>query len=195
MWERIRVITIKEFRQALREPRMRIVLFVPPVLQLILFGFAVNLDVSNAQLAWLDLDRTSASTNLRAAFDASPTFTVSRIISNEDELRDVLDRGDVMAVVRVLPGFGKEVKRGQTSAVQVMVEGTNSNTASLVGSYASQIIGRYASEALQQVQRQQLIAITQASGGPVKLSMPSLEVRQRVWFNPDLKSRNYFVPG
>ena len=102
---------------------MRVVLFIPPVLQLLLFGFAVNLDVSNAQIAWMDLDQTSASIHLRAAFDASPTFTVSRVIANEGEVREVLDRGDVMAVVRVLPGFGKEVERGQTSAVQVLVEG------------------------------------------------------------------------
>jgi len=195
MWERIRVITIKEFRQALREPRMRFVLFVPPVLQLILFGFAVNLDISDAQLAWMDLDRTSASTNLRAAFDASPTFTVSRVIADEKEVQEVLDRGDVMAVVRVLPGFGKEVKRGQISAVQVLVEGTNSNTASLVGAYASQIIGRFAGEALREQLRQRLVAVTLASGSPAELRVPSLDVRQRVWFNPDLKSRNYFVPG
>ncbi|HEU0008144.1 MAG TPA: ABC transporter permease, partial [Terriglobia bacterium] len=115
MWQRIRVITIKEFRQALREPLMRLVLFVPPVLQLILFGFAVNLDISRAQVAWMDLDQTSASTDLRAAFDASPTFVVSRVIANEQEVKEVLDRGEVMAVVRVLPGFGKEVKRGQTT--------------------------------------------------------------------------------
>src|SRR5512145_267235 len=101
MWERIRVITIKEFRQALREPRMRFVLFVPPVLQLILFGFAVNLDVSNAHVAWMDQDHTPASINLRAAFDASPTFIVSRVITEETEVKEALDRGEVMAVVRV----------------------------------------------------------------------------------------------
>ena len=195
MWERVRVITIKEFRQMLREPRMRLVLFVPPVLQLILFGFAVNLDVSNAQLAWMDLDRTTASKDLRAAFDASPTFTVSQVIADEQRVKEVLDRGDVLAVVRVLPGFAKEVKRGQTSAVQILVEGTNSNTASLVGSYASQIVGRFANRSLQEQQRKRLVAATQASGGPVELRVASLDVRQRVWFNPDLKSRIYFVPG
>jgi drug efflux transport system permease protein len=195
MWERIRVIIIKEFRQALREPRMRAVLLVPPVLQLIVFGFAVNLDISNAQLAWMDLDRTAASTDLRAAFDASPTFTVSRVIASEREVQDVLDRGEVMAVVRILPGFGKEVNRGQTTAVQVLVDGTNSNTASLVGSYASQVVGRFAGKALQEQQRKRLVALTQASGGPAELRVPTLDVRQRVWFNPDLKSRIYFVPG
>ena len=195
MWQRIRVITIKEFRQALREPRMRLVLFVPPVLQLILFGFAVNLDISDAQLAWMDLDRTPASTHLRAAFDASPTFTVSRVIATEQEVQEVLDRGDVMGVVRILPGFAREVSRGQATSVQVLVEGTNSNTASLVGAYAGQIVGRFAAEALQEQQRKRMVALTQASGGPAELRMPALDIRQRVWFNPDLKSRNYFVPG
>src|SRR5262245_4905550 len=195
MWQRIQVITIKEFRQALREPRMRLVLFVPPVLQLILFGFAVNLDISSAHIAWMDLDRTAASTGLRAAFDASPTFIVSRMIANEQEVKEVLDRGEVMAVVRVLPGFEKEVNRGQTTAVQVLVDGTNSNTASLVGTYAGQIVGRFASKALQEQQRKRLVAMTLASGGPAKLRVPTLDVRQRVWFNPDLRSRNYFVPG
>jgi ABC-2 type transport system permease protein len=174
---------------------MRLVLFVPPVLQLILFGFAVNLDISSAHLAWMDLDQTSASTNLRVAFDASPTFIVSRMIANEQEVKEVLDRGEVMAVVRVLPGFGKEVNRGQTTGVQVLVDGTNSNTASLVGTYASQIVGHFAGEALQEQQHKRLVAMTLASGGPAELRVPTLDVRQRVWFNPDLRSRNYFVPG
>ena len=195
MWERIRVITIKEFRQALREPRMRLVLLVPPVLQLILFGFAVNLDISSARIAWMDQDRTASSTHLRAAFEASPTFIVSRMLANEQEVKEVLDRGEVMAVVRVLPGFGKEVNRGQTTGVQVLVDGTNSNTASLVGTYASQIVGRFAGEALQEQQHKRLVAMTLASGGPAALRVPTLDVRQRVWFNPDLRSRNYFVPG
>jgi ABC-2 type transport system permease protein len=117
------------------------------------------------------------------------------VIVDEKEVKSVLDRGEVMAVVRVLPGFGKEVKRGQSSSVQVLVEGTNSNSASLVGAYASQLIGRFAGEALEEQQRQRLVALTQAFGGPIGLRVPTLEVRQRVWFNPDLKSRNYFVPG
>jgi len=94
-----------------------------------------------------------------------------------------------------LPGFGKEVNRGQTTGVQVLVDGTNSNTASLVGTYASQIVGHFAGEALQEQQHKRLVAMTLASGGPAELRVPTLDVRQRVWFNPDLRSRNYFVPG
>ncbi len=74
MWGRIRVIVIKEFRQALREPRMRIVLFLPPIIQLVIFGFAVNLDVTDAKMGWMDLDRTPVSRELREAFECLPEF-------------------------------------------------------------------------------------------------------------------------
>jgi len=195
MWERIRVIVIKEFRQALREPRMRIVLLVPPVLQLIIFGFAVNLDVTNAKMAWMDQDRTQLSADLRRCFDASTIFTVTKTVLDEAEVGNLLDHGEVAAIVRVLPGFGKEVKRGSTSAIQILVDGTNSNTASLVASYAGQVVSRYARQALAEQQRQRQVQFTLAAEGPVNIRIPVLDVRQRVWFNPDLKSRNYFVPG
>lgn len=195
MWERIRVIVQKEFRQALREPRMRVVLIVPPILQLIIFGFAVNLDVSNATVGWMDLDQTTASAELRRAFEASPTFTVTAWVHSEEEARGLLDRGAVMAVVRVQSGFTRDVRRGRAAAVQILVDGTNSNTASLVASYAQQVVGRFAAQALDEEQRRRQVPMTVASGNPVRLSAPSLEARQRIWFNPDLKSRNYFVPG
>ena len=195
MWERIRVIVIKEFRQALREPRMRVVLFVPPILQLIIFGFAVNLDVSDAKIGWMDLDETPVSRELREAFDASPNFRLAESPRSDLEIKDLLDHGRVMAVVRVLPGFGKDVKRGDASAVQILVEGTNSNTASLISSYATQVVARFAAARLNEVQRQWLVAPTMATGTAVNLAIPKLDVRRRVWFNSDLKSRNYFVPG
>ena len=195
MWERIRVIVIKEFRQALREPRMRIVLFLPPIIQLVIFGFAVNLDVTDAKMGWMDLDRTPVSRELREAFEASPNFRLTEYPRNDQETRNLLDRGDVMAIVRVLPGFGKDVKRGDTSAVQILVEGSNSNTASLISSYAVQVVGRFAAARLNEVQRQWMVAPTRVTGTALNLAIPKLDVRRRVWFNSDLKSRNYFVPG
>jgi len=195
MWERIRVIVIKEFRQALREPRMRVVLFLPPIIQLVIFGFAVNLDVSDAKIGWMDLDHTPVSRELREAFEASPNFRLTESPRNDQETRNLLDRGDVMAIVRVLPGFGRDVKRGDVSAVQILVEGSNSNTASLVSSYAVQVVGRFAAARLNEVQRQWMVAPTRAIGTALNLAIPKLDVRRRVWFNSDLKSRNYFVPG
>src|SRR5574340_98489 len=79
MWERIREITRKEFRQVLRHPRMRVVLVVPPLVQLVIFGYAVNLDVDNAQIGWMDEDNTPASRELRAAFQGSGRFHVTAI--------------------------------------------------------------------------------------------------------------------
>ena len=195
MWERIRVIVIKEFRQALREPRMRFVLFLPPILQMVIFGFAVNLDVTDAKIGWMDNDRTPVSRELRDAFEASPNFRLTELPRDDQEIKDLLDHGDVMAIIRVLPGFGKDVKRGDASAVQILVEGSNSNTASLVSSYAIQVVSRFAATRLNAVQRQWMVAPTIAAGMALNLDIPKLDVRRRVWFNSDLKSRNYFVPG
>src|SRR5947209_6943216 len=105
MWERVAVILRKEFSQVLREPRMRVLLFVPPLVQLIVFGFAVNLDVDHARLAWMDMDGTPASRALHDRFTGSGRFDVVATPRNEEEAQHVLDRGQAQAVVRVLPGF------------------------------------------------------------------------------------------
>jgi ABC-2 type transport system permease protein len=193
MWERIRVILRKEFIQALREPRMRVLLFVPPVLQLIVFGFAVNLDVDHARIAWMDMDRTPESRDLRARFEGSRRFDVVALPHNEEEVRTLLDRSGVEAVIRVLPNFARHLARGQSAQVQILTDGTNSNTASLVSSYAGQIIAQYSREALKT--RQNGLLLTRSQLTPANLSLPQATARSRVWFNPDLHSRNYFVPG
>ncbi len=193
MWERIRVILRKEFIQALREPRMRVLLFVPPVLQLIVFGFAVNLDVDHARIAWMDMDRTPESRDLRARFEGSRRFDVVALPRNEEEVRTLLDRSGVGAVIRVLPNFARDLARGQSAQVQILTDGTNSNTASLVSSYAGQIIAQYSSEARKT--RQNGLLLTRSPATPANLSLPQVTARSRVWFNPDLHSRNYFVPG
>jgi ABC-2 type transport system permease protein len=193
MWERIQVILRKEFIQALREPRMRVLLFVPPVVQLLVFGFAVNLDVDHARVAWMDMDRTPESRDLRARFEGSQRFDVVALPRNEEEVRMLLDRGEVEAVVRVLPDFARDIVRGESAQVQILTDGTNSNTASLVSRYAAQIIAQYSSDALQT--RQNGLVLTRSPGTPANLSFPQVTARSRVWFNPDLHSRNYFVPG
>jgi ABC-2 type transport system permease protein len=195
MWKRIREIVRKEFRQTLREPRMRVVLFVPPLVQLIIFGYAVNLDVDNARIAWMDMDRTQVSRDLRAAFEGSGHFEILANPADQKEAQLLIDKGDVQAVVAVLPGFGRDIQRGNTSSVQVLVDGTNSNTASIVASYSGQVVASFSSRMMARQQREKLVGRTMATGGPVGLGVPSIDVRTRVWFNPDLRSRNYFVPG
>src|SRR5258708_17266816 len=100
MHQRLRSIVRKEFIQALRDPRMRGMLIFPPLIQLLVFGYAVNLDVDTARIAWMDQDRTPQSRELFADFANSGHFTVAASPSNETEMQGVLDRGEVDGVVR-----------------------------------------------------------------------------------------------
>ncbi len=195
MWERILVILRKEFIQVLREPRMRGLLFVPPLLQLIVFGYAVTLDVDHAKIAWMDTDQTPESRALLARFEGSGRFEIAETPRTEWDVQDALDHGRVHAVVRVMSGFARDLARGKTAEVQVLLDGTNSNTASLVAQYAGGVISSYANDvAPAQTKNHQTIKLdvrSPASQAGGALTAPAT----RVWFNPELRSRNYFVPG
>jgi len=193
MRERLLCIIRKEFRQAFREPRMRSMLFLPPLIQLFVFGFAVNLDVDHATLAWMDGDRSYQSRELLAAFQGSGRFEVVAEPVNDREVQQLLDASRADLVVRVLPGFERDLARGRNTSVQVLINGTNSNTASIVSSYASSIITDFASQVMQERNRELLSA--RQVPAPVSFHVPQLKLQSRVWFNPDLLSRNYFVPG
>ncbi len=195
MRERLAVMIRKEFRQALREPRMRAMLIVPPVVQLIIFGYAANMDVDTARIAWMDQDRTVESRQLLSHLEGSGRFDIVAYPRSDVEMQGLLDRGRTDAVVRVLPGFARDVERSRTASVQVLVDGTNSNTASIVSAFVTSAVGRYSREILERRQRELLYARTSATGAPVHVNFPNLTADTRVWFNPDLRSRNYFVPG
>lgn len=181
----------KEFTQVLRSPQMRGMLFLPPLIQLLVFGYAVNLDVDSAKIAWMDQDRSPESRELLSQFEGSGRFVIAATPASDAEMQDLLDRSRVDGVVRVLPGFARDIERGRSTSVQVLVDGTNSNSASLVSAYAGQTIARYASEVVSERQRAKLVA----SGTPIHPAVPQVMTATRVWFNPELKSRNYFVPG
>lgn len=193
MWERILHIVKKEFRQTLREPRMRAILIGPPVLQMIIFGYAVNLDVERVRLAWMDPDHSARSRELRQRFEASPYFEVTVVARDEREAERLLDRGEAQAVVRVLPGFGAGVARGAQQDVQVLLDGANSNSAAIIASYANGVIAAYNRELLRAQQMRKLVGRTR--DGPVRMTMPGVRAETRIWFNPELKSRFFFVPG
>ncbi|MBN2241083.1 MAG: ABC transporter permease [Acidobacteria bacterium] len=195
MWERIWEILRKEFNQTLRDPRRRALLIGPPLLQLIIFGYAVNLDVESIRTAWMDQDRTVESRELLAAFQGAKHFKIVSTPQNQEEIDPLIDHDEVQAVIRILPGFAEHIHRGDTAAVQVLVDGTNSNTASIISSYASRIIAVYASGVLAAQKNSQLVPRTASAGGPVATLIPALSVQHRVWFNPDLASRVYYVPG
>jgi ABC-2 type transport system permease protein len=189
MWNRIREIIRKEFYQTLRDPRSRALLIGPPILQLILFGYAVNLDVENARTAWVDMDHTQESRNFLAELQGSRYFRIVATPSGEKEVKQLLDQGRVQAVFRILPGFARDIKRGSTATIQILVDGTNSNTAAIVSGYATQMVAGYSSKLSNYRQGKPNM------GAPVPSVIPVLTAQSRVWFNPDLRSRVYFVPG
>jgi ABC-2 type transport system permease protein len=197
MWKRIHVILRKEFIQVLREPRMRVLLFLPPIVQLVVFGYAVTLDVDHARIAWMDMSHTPASRALRASFEASGRFDVVALPSSQEEVQRLMDRSEVNAAVAVLPGFARDLARGDMAQVQVLLDGTDSNTASLVSAYAAGVISGFSSDLTPNSGRnQQTIRVTAPGPGGKRISAAGqVAPSTRVWFNPDLRSRNYFVPG
>jgi len=193
MRERLKEIIRKEFRQAFRDTRMRTLLFLPPLIQLVIFGLAVNLDVDHAQIAWMDGDHSFQSRELLAAFQGSGRFEIVGTPANDREAQALLDASKADLVVRVLPGFERDIQRHRPTSVQILINGSNSNTANIVSGYASSIITSFAAQVMQEQNRDRLAA--RMAQAPVHIGVPDLKAQSRVWFNPELKSRNYFVPG
>ncbi len=193
MWERIFQIIRKEFITVFRDLRLRTTILIPPLVQLIIYGYTVNLDIEHGLIAWMDLDHTPASRDLLASFEGSSRFRVVAAPLSEAEVQKLMDAGDVQAVVRVLPNFERHIRRGEPAPVQILVDGANSNTASLLSGYISSAIAEYAEKAL--TTQQGVIVMSRSPTAPPNVSAPRLVARPRVWFNPDLKSRNYFIPG
>src|SRR6204780_2074907 len=184
MWERIAQIIRKEFTQLLRSRRRRLAVFIPPLLQLFVFGYAVNLDVDNVRIGWMDEDHTPASRNLLSGFQGSPRFHIVALAGNDEQAQGLLERGDAHAVLRVLPGFAESLERGRVAGVQLLVDGTNSNTASLISGYSQQIVAAFATAGGRKQQQNMFLAVdVPGKSRKQDLKTPCLNVETRVWFN------------
>ena len=186
MFERVKHMLIKEFIQVFRDPRMRIVIFVIPCVQVMVIGYAVSTDVKHVRTAVYDLDNSQASRDLTARFVGSGYFDVVVRIDNEAGARDVLDRNDVTALLQFNHGFAEQLDAGRTAPFQIIVDGTDSNTAAIAASYAQKIATAYSEQIITE-------RIQRTAGPAGKLGRP--ELRTRAWFNENLESRNFFVPG
>ncbi len=186
MLERLYHMLVKEFIQVLRNPRMRAVLFVLPVAQIIIIGYAVNTDVRHVPMAVYDLDRTPATRDLIARFEGSGCFDVVRRIATEPEIQEVLDSGEAKAVLRLNRGFAEALSGGGTAQAQFLLDGSDSNTASVALTYAARISADFNRSLLEQ-------RFARSAG--VHLDAEPVTLATRAWFNANLDSRNYFVPG
>jgi ABC-2 type transport system permease protein len=187
MLRRIREILKKEFIQMLRDKRMRFVLIGPPLIQLIVFGYAANFDIRHVKVGVYDLDQTSVSRDLLARFVRSGYFDITRRVADEEEIAPLLDRRDVTAVIQINHGFAADLKSMKSAQVQLILDGTDSNTANVVLAYSNAIVGDFSEDQLHD--RLLHVDATLAS------YRPDVVIEQRAWFNPNLESRPYFVPG
>jgi ABC-2 type transport system permease protein len=195
MWERLRHMLTKEFIQILRDPRMKAVIFVTPILQLIVFGYAVTTDITQIPTAVADFDRTQETRELVRRFERSGYFRVVRHVARADDLRTHLDRGRVKTALQFDPGFTTDLKRGRTAALQVLVDGTDSNTASVVMDYANRIVAQYNRELAIEALAARRIALGSEAERTASVARAGVVVESRAWYNLDLRSRNYNVPG
>lgn len=195
MWERLKHMLIKEFIQILRDPRMKAVIFVMPVLQLIVFGYAVTTDVTEIPTAVADFEHSQQTRELVRRFESSGYFRIVRRVGDAETLRDLVDQGVVKAALQFHPGFTKDLMRGRAVAVQVIVDGTDSNTASVVMDYANRIILQYNQETSRNALAAQKVAVGMPGPDDLPLRLGGIDLRSRAWYNPDLRSRNYNVPG
>lgn len=178
MFERIRQMVIKEFIQVLRDRRMKAIVFLTPILQLLAFGYAVTTDVSDISTALYDLDKSYESRELARRLEASGYFTIRYTPESYREIWDLVDRGKALSAIQIDKGFGSDLKKGIPTSIQIIVDGTDSNTATVAMDYASRIALSFARELT-----------------PSAATLVRIDLRTMAWYNPDLKSRNYNVPG
>jgi ABC-2 type transport system permease protein len=187
MFGRLKQMLIKEFIQVFRDKRTRFVLFVPPLIQMLIFGYAATYEIRHVPIAVLDYDQSQESRELISHVAATPYFDLQQRLSRPEQVRELIDAGQITMALQVDPGFAQRLRKGVTAPVQVVVDATNSNTALIALGYLNQIAQRYA--AGYQQDRMERIRPTLVSVAP------SIELEQRPWYNTDLHSRWFFVPG
>jgi ABC-2 type transport system permease protein len=175
-------VTVKEFRQIARDRRTLMILLFVPSFVLLLYGYALNFDIRNVRLALQDNDRSSTSRELISAFVNSGYFDLVGEVANDDEITRILDQGDARAVLIIPARFGRDAAEGRSTSVQLILNGDNSNTATTVMGYGLSLVNTLST-------RYELQGRLGSPAGPLLMLEP------RVWYNPELRSALFLVPG
>ena len=179
MWKRILALALKELRTLLRDPRSRFVIIGPPLIQLLIFGYAATFDLNNVKYAVYNEDHSPAARQLLSAFSGSPNFHQVAELGRKQDVDSLLDNRDVLMVIHVGRQFSRKLALGEPAPLEIIIDGRNSNTALIAANYVQDIVNRFNGS----------WARTHGLTGP-----PAVVV-SRAWFNPNLESRWFFVPG
>lgn len=177
---------IKELLQVKRDKKMLVVIFMAPILQLIFLGYAANMDVNVIHTTIYDQDKTSTSRDFVKRFEQSGYFKLDYYVDNYDEVTDLLNEGKTLVAIVIPKDFEKKINRRETAPLQTLFEGSDGNKASIALGYIQGIATKFS---------QGIVAETKDKLG-MKISLSgSLVPEVRVWYNPEMKTRNYMVPG
>jgi ABC-2 type transport system permease protein len=195
---RLRRLIWKEFLELRQNPRLFGIVIVAPIIQLTLLGYAATTDVKEVPIVVADGDRSADSRDLIARFEASPNFHVVHLVTTNAEIDRDLQQDRAWMALAIPPRYGARLRSGEPVALQVVADGSNSNSTTVALGYTNALIGEYA---------QELLAgrLTSAAGPPspsASAGQPRtaqvaaiIDLRVRVWFNPDLESRFFMIPG
>jgi ABC-2 type transport system permease protein len=180
MWRRILALMVKEFLALLKDKRGRTVLIIPPIVQLVVFGYAATYDLNNVPFAVYNEDTGVAGRDVVARLEGSPTFELVARLENDTEIVPLVNARQALMVVRIGPQFTSDLLQGRTAKIQIIVDGRDSNTAMLVLGYVGQIVAGF-NQSWAEARGQQ--------------SAPGARLVTRAWFNPSLESRLFIIPG
>lgn len=182
---------VKEFKQLFRDPRMRIVIFAPPIINILLFGYATITDVKDVRMAVMDEDRTALSRGFVEKFTASGYFLPYKYVESTKDATPLLDGGEVEVFLHMEKGFSRRLKTGKVSCLQIIVDGTDSSRAAVIVAYVNQITSDYSFAYLGNSVRSSVLS----KNIQMVRFRDSVNLKERILFNPDLSSRNFFLSG
>ncbi len=185
MLQRLFRMLIKEFLQMMRDPRMRVIILGVPVIQMTIMAFALTTDVTDIRLAVLDMDKSPTSRELVSSFTSSNYFRITHSLVGQSEMIPLLDRSEVRAVLHIPAGYARDILTGQTAKIQLITDGTDSNSTAIAQGYAGNIINDYNDR-----KRSQRLARKGITTPPVQI-----ETESRAWYNPNQESHFYYVPS
>ena len=184
--QRLRCLVRKEFQELRMNPRLFGLVIVAPILQLTMLGYAATTDVRNVPVVVADGDRTAPSRELVSRFDASPNFTVVATVTTVSEIESFLERGVASLALSIPSGYGERIRDARPVTIQIVADGTDSNSTTVALGYSTALIGGYA---------QELVAAAGETVAGARPEPTGIDARIRVWFNPQLESRYFMVPG
>jgi ABC-2 type transport system permease protein len=187
-YRRTRAVFIKELHHITRDARSLAMALAMPVMMLLLYGYALSLDVDHILTLVSDQDGTEASRGLMREFQGSRYFDITGFVDNYQKIQRAIDSGAVLVGIVIPRDFGKDLRAGHGANVQILVDGSDSNTASIAMGYAETVVQTYSSAIRFDLQNRHGIRRVSGSG-------PAVDPRVRVWYNSSLESKNYVVPG